>query len=179
MNIGETFVERVFERLLRNPRALPLASDSVQAVGGNQMPDPIVPWVLCIDDDADFSHALKLRLESRGVAVVRAYGGTEGFDSAFANRASAILLDFHLPNGQGDYVLRRLKETSITKDIPVIVVTGAKDGALERKMLNLGAEKVFFKPLDFDRLCDELSRHVSILQRAAPGFELPASELVY
>jgi hypothetical protein len=45
-------------------------------------------------------------------------------------------------------------------------------------MLNLGAEKVFFKPLDFDRLCDELSRHVSILQRAAPGFELPASELV-
>ncbi|MEX2113960.1 MAG: response regulator [Pirellulales bacterium] len=167
------------DRPLRDPRAVPPSSEGLHAMQGNQMADPVVPWVLCIDDDADFSHALKLRLESRGVAVVRAYEGAEGFHSAFSNRASAILLDYHLPNGEGDDVLRQLKENQVTKDIPVIVVTGVKDGSLEHKMLNLGAEKVFFKPLDFDRLCQELARHVNILRRAAPGFELPTSELVY
>ena len=107
-----------------------------------------------------------------------AYDGVAGFHSAFANSASAILLDYHLPNAQGDYVLGRLKDTDITRQIPVIVVTGMKDRAIERKMMNLGAEVVFTKPLDFATLRRELARHINILAGAAPGFEVPACETI-
>ncbi len=179
MKLGEKLIDRMFARPPRDPRAVPRSQEAVCELQGNYLPDPVIPWVLCVDDDTDYSQALKLRLESRGVAVVRAYEGGEGFHSACSNRASAILLDCHLPNGEGDYVLRRLKETPTTRDIPVIVVTGSKDSSMERKMLNLGAEKVFYKPLDFDRLCEELSRHVNILRRPAPGFAVPDSETVY
>ncbi len=130
--------------------------------------------MLCIDDDADYSRALKLRLESHGVAVVRAFDGVTGFHQAFANSASAIVLDYHLPHAQGDYVLGRLKESSLTRDIPVIIVTGVKERSLERKMMGLGAEVVLTKPLEFAVLRRELAHHIDILGSAAPGFESPS-----
>jgi CheY-like chemotaxis protein len=122
-----------------------------------------VPWVLCIDDDADFSDVLKIRLEQHGVAVRRAFNGMEGFRLAFKAPASAILLDYNMPNGQGDYILGRLKDNPVTVDIPVIIITGAKDKVLERRMLAMGAAAFFEKPVSMDRLRDELAKHIDIL----------------
>jgi CheY-like chemotaxis protein len=121
------------------------------------------PWVLSIDDDADFSDALKCRLESYGVAVIRAFSGMEGYRLAFTNPASAILLDYNMPDGQGDYILGRLKDNPVTRNIPVIVITGVRDKSLERKMYGLGAARFLTKPIRFDTLRDELSKHIEIL----------------
>lgn len=146
--------------------------------GESQHPDSIVPWVLCIDDDADYCRALKLLLESHGVAVVRAYDGLRGVESAFTNSASAILLDYHLPDAEGDYVLARLKVADITRHIPVIVVTGVSDPSLRDKMLSLGAEVVLTKPVEFATLRSELAKHINILSDAASGFEIPKCEAI-
>ncbi len=129
--------------------------------------EPEPPWVLCIDDDADFSDALKCRLESYGVAVIRAFSGMEGYRLAFTNPASAILLDYNMPNGQGDYVLGRLRENPVTRDIPVIVLTGIRDKSLERKMYGLGAKSYLTKPIKFETLRDELAKHIEILAMPA------------
>ena len=123
-----------------------------------------IPWVLCIDDDADFSDALKIRLEDHGVAVMRAYSGMEGYRLAFTSPASAILLDFNMPDGQGDYVLGRLKDNPVTRDIPVIVITGMRDKMLERRMLAMGATAFFVKPVSFDQLREHLSKYIDILE---------------
>jgi FixJ family two-component response regulator len=60
----------------------------------------------------------------------------------------------------------------------VIVVTGMKDRAIERKMMNLGAEVVLTKPVEFVTLRRELARHINILAGAAPGFEVPVCETI-
>ena len=125
------------------------------------------PWILCIDDDETYSMALKLRLEAHGVAVVRAFDGMEGLRSAFGRLADVILLDYEMPGGRGDYILRRLKDNPVTKDIPVIVITGTSDHNLERKMLALGAAKFMTKPIDFNELAFELSIYIPILSRPA------------
>jgi len=124
-----------------------------------------IPWVLCIDDDADFSDALKIRLEDHGVAVIRAHSGMEGYRLAFTMPASAILLDFNMPNGQGDYILGRLKDNPVTRDIPVVVITGVRDKMLERRMLAMGATAYFVKPVNFDQLREHLSKYIDILGR--------------
>jgi DNA-binding response OmpR family regulator len=118
------------------------------------------PWVLCIDDDSDFSFGLKLRLEQQGVDVLRAFAGMEGYRYAFTSPAQAIILDYEMPDGNGDYVLGRLKENPVTKDIPVIVLTGHRDHALERKMYNLGAVAYLTKPVDWEVLWSELRQHL-------------------
>lgn len=122
-----------------------------------------IPWVLCIDDDADFSEALKCRLETHGVAVVRAFDGKDGYRKAFMNPASAILLDYEMPNGQGDYVLGRLQDNPLTKNIPVTMLTGVKDKMVERRMLNLGAKGYLTKPIPFDKVRNELAKYIDIL----------------
>jgi DNA-binding response OmpR family regulator len=125
------------------------------------------PWVLCVEDDRDFAESLKLRLERRGVEVVQAFAGMTGYCKAFSHPADAIILDQQLPEGNGEYVLRRLKENPVTRDIPVIVLTGAKDRALERRMYGLGAAKFLTKPVDWDELWDELRRHIRLAPQPA------------
>jgi CheY-like chemotaxis protein len=121
------------------------------------------PWVLCIDDDQDYSDSIKSRLEQYGVAVARAYSGIEGYRMVFTNPASAILLDYNMPNGQGDYILDRLKRSPVTSHIPVIVITGVKDKVLERRMLAMGAAAFLNKPVAFERLRAELAQYIDIL----------------
>jgi CheY-like chemotaxis protein len=125
------------------------------------IPEP-KPWILCIDDDCAFLESLRHRLEALGVGVFNAFDGIGGFQTAFSQRANAIILDYNMPNGQGDYVLQRLKETEITRDIPVIVLTGNKDDAVRRKMLGLGADAFLSKPPILDQLFFELKKHVVV-----------------
>jgi CheY-like chemotaxis protein len=122
-----------------------------------------VPWILCIDDDADFTDALRIRLEEHGVAVARAFNGMAGYRLAFTQPASAILLDFNMPNGQGDYILSRLKDNPVTRSIPVVVISGARDKTLQRRLLAMAALAFFEKPVDFETLRNHLSQYVNIL----------------
>lgn len=149
-----------------------------QAETGNQSHGDELPWVLCIDDDTDYSDAMKLRLEVHGVAVVRAFDGMGGYRKAFSHPASAILLDYELPNGQGDYVLRRLKENPVTCDIPVIAISGVKDNMIARKMIALGAVCFLHKPVKFQEVRNELANYIEILRADTENVGLGKANLV-
>lgn len=125
------------------------------------------PWVLSIEDDDDMALAIKLRLQEHGVQVVRASAGTEGYRRAFMESPRAILLDYELPQGNGDYVLRRLKESPATAGIPVIVLTGRKEATIERQMRGLGASEFLNKPFDWNRLRAALDLHLDTHSTAA------------
>lgn len=117
-------------------------------------------WVLCIDDDSEFSFGLQLRLQEYGYNVLRSFEGMEGYRDAFISGPRAIILDYEMPNGNGDYVLRRLKESPATRDIPVIVLTGHQGHAVERKMYNLGADEFLKKPCPWNTLWQTLQRYL-------------------
>lgn len=118
------------------------------------------PWLLSIDDDEAFAHGLKLRLQEHGVEVVRASAGMEGYRRAFTTPADLIVLDYEMPDGNGDYVLGRLKDNPVTRDIPVIVLTGRREKALERKMYAIGADCFMTKPYSWPELWDEIQRYL-------------------
>ena len=65
-----------------------------------------------------------------------------------------------MPDGDGAYILRRLKENPVTKTIPVIVITGRRNHSLERTMFNLGAAEFLTKPVDLDTLWSKLRPYV-------------------
>lgn len=126
-----------------------------------------MPWILSIDDDVDFSDALKTRFEDYGVAMARAASGMDGYRMAFSTPASAILLDYQMPNGQGDYILDRLKSNPVTRDIPVFMLTGVKDKMLERRVMSIGAAGYLLKPVDFDTLRELLGDYIDALTKPA------------
>lgn len=116
------------------------------------------PWILCIDDDQEFSHGLKLRLQARGYDVIRAFAGMDGYQYAFEFEPRAILLDLHLPSVSGQEVLSQLRFHPSTAHIPVVVVTGLRKEGLQQQMIALGAADFFQKPVDFDRLMETVDR---------------------
>ncbi|MGD8454704.1 MAG: response regulator [Phycisphaerae bacterium] len=128
---------------------------------------PALPTILIIDDDPEVSRAIKIRLRPHGVEVLRAFNGMQGYWMALRDRPAAIVSDYTMPDGYGNWLLGRLKEHTATKDIPVIILTGRTiagkpDYPLERTLLNLGAAAYLTKPLDFDVLLAELGRHIDM-----------------
>jgi DNA-binding response OmpR family regulator len=150
------------------PAQRPAVVDEAPAAG---------PSVLCIDDDCQFAFSLKLRLEGHGVDVLRAASGMEGYRSAFMSRPKAIVLDYEMPDGRGDYVLRRLKENPCTRKVPVIVLTGVRDKALERRMVNIGATCFLNKPINWSQLWNELQRHLAPAGTAATAPDVQAPDM--
>lgn len=122
-----------------------------------------LPKVLVVDDDRQFVDAIAIALLAHGIEVLRAFSGAQGFKLARDGHPDAIITDYAMPDGSGEYLLGRLKDAEATRDIPVVVLTaftrdGAKDSALERELVGrLGAVSYLVKPIGLDALVAELA----------------------
>lgn len=121
-----------------------------------------VPWILSIEDDDDFAKILQVRINEFGWQLLNVKEGRAGYQQAFYETPSAILLDYELPNGNGDDVLRRLKDSAATADIPVIVVSGRHDSEFRREMQALGATDFVGKPVNWVQLRRAIERHMPV-----------------
>jgi CheY-like chemotaxis protein len=80
--------------------------------------------VLVIDDNVHLQIAFKKILSVAGYAVQFASDGEQGLRLALKKKPDIIVLDMLLPKLGGVEVLRALKRDSVTKDIPVIALSG-------------------------------------------------------
>jgi CheY-like chemotaxis protein len=124
--------------------------------------------ILVVDDDKDLTHGLARRLSKCGARTLTASNGVEAFRIAMRERPDAIIADYVMPEGSGHYLLWRLKSTEVTKDIPVIMITGQRlepgvESGLALESTGRGGAVAFMrKPLDNDALLKELSHHCAI-----------------
>ncbi|HJW84619.1 MAG TPA: response regulator, partial [Anaerolineae bacterium] len=80
--------------------------------------------VLVIDDEPDAVRLVRRMLEARsGFRVLEASGGAHGIASVQADRPDVVLLDLMMPGVDGFSVLENIKTGSLTRNIPVIVIT--------------------------------------------------------
>jgi CheY-like chemotaxis protein len=69
----------------------------------------------------------------------------------------AIVLDINMPGGSGIEVLRRLRRSLKTQNIPVVVVSGSSDADVRNAAMELGVADFLAKPVDLNQLCSVLS----------------------
>jgi len=83
--------------------------------------------ILIIDDDADYSEAIKMLLDAKGYEVDSAPDGTDGFKKAKNWLPNLILLDVMMTHkSEGFDVARSLKGDAATCNIPVIIISGIR-----------------------------------------------------
>ncbi len=104
--------------------------------------------ILLVDDDKDIVQMLTGVLRKAGYEVVAALDALQGVTRAQRDQPDAILLDLVMPAGGGFSVLERLKASSRTSTIPIIVLTGSVEPGVEAKARDLGAQGFFHKPYD-------------------------------
>lgn len=104
-------------------------------------------------------HALKKNNLYNAIEVVR--DGEEALDFIFCRNQYAdrsidkppkvILLDLKLPKVDGLEVLREVKSSEKTKDIPVVVLTSSREEKDIIESYALGVNSYIVKPVDFQQ----------------------------
>ena len=118
----------------------------------SHMQDDSAPVVLVIDDCEDVHRLLTARLRNEALELVCETDGEVGIARAHQIQPSLIVLDLDMPVLDGFGVLRRLKETPETADIPVIVLSGMQSPNDKVTAFDLGAVDYVTKPFDLMEL---------------------------
>lgn len=103
------------------------------AAAAKRAPQDDTLLVLVVDDDLDARRIYAEYLRSKGWTVVTAADGRKGIEKANDLKPDMVVLDLSMPRVDGWTVLTRLRESSWTATIPIIVVsalTDARDEAL-------------------------------------------------
>ena len=107
-------------------------------------------------EDSHINTILVERILTRRPDVVfgSAPDGRTGLDRATRLHPDLVLLDLTLPDISGEQVLTRLRADPVTHAVPVIVVSGDTDPAVQHRVMALGAQWFLTKPYDVgDLLC--------------------------
>ena len=109
--------------------------------------------VLIADDDKIIDAALSAVFKKRGWQVTVAYDTMQTLMLAKQQPTpDVILLDLKMPGGTGEMALERLKASTLTAAIPVIIVSGTEDPEAPKRVEALGAVGFVKKPVDAEAL---------------------------
>src|SRR5438045_4556044 len=107
-----------------------------------------MPTVLIADDSRVYVHQVSGWLQDKGAETIAAFDALQAWIFALRVRPDAIILDVSLPAGSGLEVLKRLKASTKTHHIPVIVISGSGGPETRDLVKRLGGEEFLQKPLD-------------------------------
>lgn len=101
--------------------------------------------IILIEDDEILSKVVYEELEDAGFNVLQAFDGEEGLKLATKKKSDLILLDIFMPKKNGFEVLKELKDSSVTRNIPVMILTMLGGDEDIKKGLKMGADDYIVK----------------------------------
>ena len=111
--------------------------------------------VLYIEDNmSNLKLVERILGHSPGVNLRAAQQGGVGLQLAREHSPDLILLDLHLPDMQGDEVLRRLKQDPQTQAIPVVMISADATTPQIERLLAAGASAYLTKPLNVKKFLE-------------------------
>ena len=124
--------------------------------------------IYCVEDDQNIRDLLVYALQTNGFEAQGFPDAASFYQGLKEKSPELILLDIMLPGEDGLAILKKLKYSKSTRDIPVVMLTAK--GSEYDKVLGLdgGADDYVTKPFGVMEL---LSRVRAVLRRAAPGTE--------
>jgi two-component system phosphate regulon response regulator PhoB len=123
------------------------------------------PTVLLVEDEPAQREVLAYNLEAAGLEVVRAADGEEALMLVAEGVPDLILLDWMLPNVSGIEVCRQLKARSVTRNVPIIMLSARSEEVDKVRGLETGADDYVTKPYSVTEL---MARVRSQLRRVRP-----------
>ena len=119
-----------FKRLLGAAAHEPDAPHRLQAPAGTR--------VLVVDDSPTILAVLGKQLDQEGYATLKAADGEE--------QPALIFLDIVLPGINGFKVLRTLRHDPLTRDIPIVMISGNQQATEQFYVQRFGADDFIKKP---------------------------------
>jgi PAS domain S-box-containing protein len=120
--------------------------------------DGTIHEVLVIDDDPNDLRLIEKILNQHGqYKPILAEGGRKGWEAIITKTPHAILLDLFMPEMDGFTILEKLRENSVLRDIPVLVVSGGGLTNEQQQQLNDFGQRLITKgSLNEDQLIESI-----------------------
>lgn len=113
--------------------------------------------VIVVDDDVDTVEVFCEYLEIKDITVLgRGYNGKTAVELYEKYRPDIALLDVMMPEYDGFFGLENIK--SINPDAKVIMVTADLTFDTEKKLKDLNASAVIYKPYEIDSVVDTIHK---------------------
>ncbi len=112
--------------------------------------------ILVVEDNEPSRDALSRRLRRRGYRVVLAADGREAVTVAFEAQPDLILMDLGLPGIDGWEATRRVKASTATRQIPIIVLSAHATTQNRDLALAAGSDDFDTKPVRFEQLIEKI-----------------------
>ena len=102
--------------------------------------------VLIADDDITIHVSFTKPIQNMGHEVFNAYDGNQAFEMCQKEKPDLLLLDISMPKMDGRDICKKLKASSETKHITIIMLT-SKDQQFDRTVgFEMGADDYVIKP---------------------------------
>ena len=124
----------------------------------NKVPDS--PMILNVDDRPEQLYARDRVLRLHGFTVTNADSVASAYKTAMRIKPNLVLLDIHMPDGDGRELCQRLKQDSTTAHIPVVLISASVGGQVEMlESIRWGGADAFLKePVEPESMVSTLWR---------------------
>jgi len=129
----------------------------------NTTPRSHQPRLLIADDEPDMLRFIKSQLEE-DYQIVEAVDGQQAIDLSGQFLPDVILLDMMMPEKDGMQACREIRERSITRHIPIVMLTARADEETKLKALEAGVSDFLAKPFSSTELQVRLNNLVHLYQ---------------
>lgn len=124
-----------------------------------------LPVVACIDDSKAVQRNVKLTLEASGYQVLELLEPARALTTLARAKPALILMDITMPDIDGYELCRMLRQSTLLKEIPIVMLTG-RDGIVDRiRARMVGAVDYVVKPFEPQQL-------LNLVQKLTSGAEL-------
>jgi CheY-like chemotaxis protein len=131
--------------------------------------------ILIAEDDDGHAELIKDGLAESGVCnkCIRFLNGeevwhflskTDGKEVRDKSKSYLLLLDINMPKMDGIEVLKRVKGSTLLKDMPVIMLTTTDDHREVEECYKIGCNIYITKPIEFGKFAETLKRLGLFLQ---------------
>lgn len=158
LNAGATdYIGKPFapSYVVKRARQLTEMRGSSPGIGNNASPGPL--RILLVDDSPTFLNAFAERLRLEGHDVILAKSGSEALSFLAVQPVDAIVLDVFMPGISGLETCRRIKNTPMWADIPVMMLTGREDSIAKATGFTAGVDEYVVKSTDVASMATRLS----------------------
>jgi len=118
--------------------------------------------VLVVEDNENNMKLICLVLEKHGYEPIQAFSGEEGVEKAIAERPDLILMDIQLPDINGMKAVKRIRMVDDMQEVPIIAITSYAMAGDREKILNVGCDGYFEKPIDPLTIVEKIEKIVKL-----------------
>ena len=121
----------------------------------------MVKTVMVVDDSASLRKVVGIALQGAGYEVIEASDGQDAIGKLDGRKLNLMISDVNMPRMDGITLVQRVKEMSVYRYLPIIMLTTESQDELKRKGQEAGVKAWVVKPFNPDQMLNAVAKLVS------------------